>query len=546
MRRRSLTSQDLTNGPLRYLQLSTAATSLGKWAFAVTLGVYAFREGGTGAVGLVALIQAIPATLAAPVLGLAADRYPRRRVLFVTNLMRTLILAAVAIGTYDGAPVAVVFALAAAYATVSTANQPARAALIPALARTPSEVSTAMAVMGAIDTSSFLLGAGVGGIVLASTSVPFVVALCAAAYATASILLLEIPLDARPRRRTDEHPLRELMAGLHTVLADVNLRLAIGLMAALSVVDGLTSVLVIVTSINLLKIGTAGIGYLNIARGAGGILGGTAAFALLRRSRVAAAVAVGSLTIGAPMVLLGAIPGVPIGVLAWGAFGCGYVLVKVSGLTLVQRLSGDRVLGRVLAVLETMFVATIGLGAILAPALVRLVGLQGALIATGAALPILVLIRLRALRRLESGAPVPAREFAILRACPVFAPLPLATTEGLARRLKSIDVSAGTDVITQGQAGDRFYLIADGEVEIWQDGVLLRRQGPGESFGEIALLRQVPRTATVRASRDTHLLAVDREPFLMSVTGHADTHEAASVVVERFLGGELGAEAGAE
>jgi CRP-like cAMP-binding protein len=141
---------------------------------------------------------------------------------------------------------------------------------------------------------------------------------------------------------------------------------------------------------------------------------------------------------------------------------------------------------------------------------------------------------------------VPAREFAILRACPVFAPLPLATTEGLARRLKSIDVSAGTDVITQGQAGDRFYLIADGEVEIWQDGVLLRRQGPGESFGEIALLRQVPRTATVRASRDTHLLAVDREPFLMSVTGHADTHEAASVVVERFLGGELGAEAGAE
>ncbi len=513
-----------------------AATSLGKWAFAVTLGVYAFRQGGTTAIGLVALIQAIPATFAAPLLGLAGDRYPRQRVLLVTNAVRAILLAAVAGAALEGLPIAVTFALAAVFSTVSTANQPARAALIPVLARSPGEVSAATAVMGSIDTSSFLVGAGIGGIVLASTSVPFVFALCSVAYAVAVLLILEIPLDARPPRRRHEPPMRALAAGFQTVLRDDHLRLVVGVMATLSVIDGLTNVFVIVTAIDLLHIGTAGIGYLNIFRGAGGLIGGTAAFALLGRSRLAIALALGSLTLGVPLVVLGLLPHVALGLLAWGAFGFGYVLVKVSGLTLVQRLSGDRVLARVVAVLETTFVATIGLGAIMAPALVSLLGLTGALIATGATLPVVTAIRWSALRRLEIGAPVPQREFELLRHCPVFAPLPLATTEGLARRLVALEVPAGADVITQGELGDSFYLIADGAVEIIQDGIFRRRQGPGESFGEIALLHDVTRTATVRTLEPTRLLALDRDPFLISVTGHADSHDAAVEVAELFLG----------
>ena len=513
-----------------------AATSLGKWAFAVTLGVYAFREGGTAAIGLVALIQAIPATFAAPLLGLAGDRYPRQRVLLVTNALRALVLAAIAVAAFEGTPVVVIFALAAVFSTVSTANQPARAALIPVLARVPGEVSSATAMMGTIDTSSFLVGAGVGGLILASTSVPFVFAMCCVPYSLAALLILEIPVDARPAHRRKERPMAALAAGFRTVLRDHHLRLVVGIMATLSAVDGLTNVLVIVTAIHLLHLGTAGIGYLNIARGAGGLIGGTAAFALLGRSRLASALALGSFTLGVPLMLLGSLPHVALGVVAWGAFGFGFVLVKVSGLTLVQRLSGDRVLARVLAVLETTFVATIGLGAILAPALVSLLGLRGALIATGAGLPVVAAARWSALRRLEIGAPVPQRAFELLRRCPVFAPLPLATTEGLARRLVTLEVPAGTDVVTQGDVGDRFYLISDGAVEILQDGVMRRHQGPGESFGEIALLHDVTRTATVRALAPTRLLALDRDPFLVSVTGHADSHDAAVEVAERFLG----------
>lgn len=525
----------LGNPALRRLQISTAATSLGKWAFMLALGVYAYREGGTAAVGLVALVQAVPAVLAAPALSLAGDRYARQRVLLTTNALRALLLGCVATSVLvDAGPVAV-FALAALFSIVSTANQPARAALIPVLARSPREVSSASAMIGAIDTSSFLLGAGVGAIVLASTSVQFLVAACCVAYAAATALILRLPRDVRPVHRAHERPIAALAAGAHTVLADDRLRLVIGMAAVMSVVDGLTNVFVIVTALRLLAIGTAGIGYLNLAWGAGGLAGGALAFALFGRSRLATALALGSVAVGVPFVLLGLLPSVAIGVIAWGGLGFGSVLVKISSVTTVQRLSGDRVLARVLGVLETTLVATIGLGAILAPGLESLLGLKGALIATGAALPLLAAARWRAIRRLELGAPVPQREFALLRQCPLFAPLPLATVEGLARRVASLDVPPGTDVITQGDVGERFYLIADGTVEVLQGNLVLRRQGPGESFGEIALLHEIARTATVRTVTSTRLLALDRDPFLLSVTGHADSRAAGLDVAAGFL-----------
>lgn len=525
----------LSNPPLRRLQISTAATSFGKWAFALALGVYAFRKGGAAAVGLVALIQAIPAAISAPVLGLAGDRFSRQRVLLVTNLTRSLLLGLIAAAVLLHAPIGVVFALAVVFSIVSTANQPARAALIPVLARTPREVSSATAMMGSVDIGSFLVGAGIGGIVLANTSVQFVVAICSVAYLVASYLMFEIPRDGRPAMHKREHPLAELAAGFKAVHGESDLRLSIGMISVLSVIDGLTNVLVIVTAIDLLDTGTAGIGYLNIAYGIGGLLGGSAAYALLRQSHLTRTIAIGSLALGLPLAMLGWQPSEPLGLVAWAGVGFGIVSVKVAGLTLVQRLSGDRVLARVLAVVETTFVASIGAGAMLAPLLISTFDVTGALIATGALLPIVIALRWRALRQLELGAPVPQQEFELLRHCPVFSPLPLATTESLAGRVARVEFEAGDEIIRQGDEGDRFYVIASGSVAVFEDGAFRRNQSVGESFGEIALLRSSPRTATVKALEHCELLALDREPFLRSVTGYADSHEAAVEVSEQFL-----------
>jgi MFS family permease len=524
-----------SNAPLRRLQIATASTSLGKWAFSLSLGVYAYRQGGAAAIGVAALVQTIPATIAAPFLGLAGDRYPRQRVLVVTNAMRAVILAVIAVAVLEGFSIAIVFALAAVFSTISTANQPARAALIPVLARSPHELATSMSVMGAIDATSFLLGAGFGAVALASTSVQFLIGLCCVAYSVAVVLIMQIPVDSRTATRRAERPIEAVTAGFGAVFGDGHLRLATGMLATLSITDGLMNVLVIVTAVELLDTGTAGIGYLNIAYGLGGLIGGFAAFGMLGRSHLTRALMIGCAALGLPPVTLGLEPMEWIGVLAWGTAGFGFVIVKVSGLTLVQRLSGDRVLARVLAVVEMIFVASIGIGAIIAPALVSVLGLRGALIATGALLPVVAAVRWHALRQLEIGAPVPQRAFDLLRGCPVFAPLPLATIENLARRMNPVEFDAGVEITTQGQPGDKFYVIAEGEVEVFQDDEFRRTQRAGDSFGEIALLRGSPRTATVTAVTPTTLLALDRAPFLASVTGYADSHAAALDVAQGFL-----------
>ncbi|MGK2878877.1 MAG: MFS transporter [Solirubrobacterales bacterium] len=524
-----------SNAPLRRLQIATAATSLGKWAFALALGVYAFREGGIAAIGIAALVQTIPATIAAPFFGLAGDHFPRQRVLAATNALRALILLVIGLAVLEGAPLPVVFVLAALFSTVSTANQPARAALIPVLARSPRELASSMSVMGSIDAFSFLIGAGFGGVILASTSVEFLLALCCAAYTVAVILILEIPVDTRVPTHRRESPVQAVTAGFGAIWGDAHLRLATGMLATLSITDGLTNVLVIVTAIELLDTGTAGIGYLNIAYGIGGLVGGIAVFALLGRAHMTRALMIGSVALGIPLIAVGMHPVEWLGLLAWGAAGFGLVVVKVSSLTLIQRLSGDRVLARVLAVVEMIFVGSIGLGAILAPALVSQVGLQGALVATGAVLPAVAAMRWRGLRQLEIGTPVSQHAYELLRACPVFAPLPLATVENLARRTVPIDFDQDVEIITQGDPGDKFYVIEDGLVEVFQDGQFRRQQGIGDAFGEIALLRGSPRTATVRTVTPTRVLALDREPFLASVTGYADSHAAALDVAEGFL-----------
>ena len=394
MRRPSQLTLIAANRPLRRLQLSTAATSLGKWAFQLTLGVYAFRKGGATAVGLVALVQAVPATLAAPMLGIAADRYPRQRVLLVTNGLRGSLLALIALAVDANAPVAWVFALAALFSVISTANQPARAALIPTLARSPVEVSLATALMGSIDTTSFLVGAGLGGILLASSSVSFVIALCALSYALATCVMFEIPRDARPRS-APEHPVTELVAGLRTVLSEADLRLAVGVVATLSLIDGVSSVLVIVVAIDLLHIGTAGIGFLNIARGAGGILGGLLAFALLGRSRMSLGLIVGSLALGVGLALTGlgterpARPG-----------RVGRARPRLSareGLRADARAATERrprARSRARRARDDLRRGTIGLGAILTPALVSLLGISGERwFSPACALPLVILLR---------------------------------------------------------------------------------------------------------------------------------------------------------
>jgi CRP-like cAMP-binding protein len=131
---------------------------------------------------------------------------------------------------------------------------------------------------------------------------------------------------------------------------------------------------------------------------------------------------------------------------------------------------------------------------------------------------------------------VPEAELELLRRLPVFAPLPPVALEQVATHLSRVHFRAGDAVFRQGDHGDSFYVVVDGEVMVAPTGRPAVTLGPGDSFGEIALLRDVPRTATVIARTDAELLALERDVFIAAVTGHAPSAEAADAVIATHLG----------
>jgi CRP-like cAMP-binding protein len=150
-------------------------------------------------------------------------------------------------------------------------------------------------------------------------------------------------------------------------------------------------------------------------------------------------------------------------------------------------------------------------------------------------LPILAILLRTRIAQLDA-VPAPERELALLRAIDLFAPLPAPTLESLAHALVPVRLQTGEEIFRQGDVGDRYYIIDSGEVDVLIDGEVVNVMEPGGYFGEIALLRDIPRTATVRAKTDVELLALDRDDFIAAVTGHAASAEAADAVVATRLG----------
>jgi Cyclic nucleotide-binding domain/Major Facilitator Superfamily len=298
----------------------------------------------------------------------------------------------------------------------------------------------------------------------------------------------------------------------------------------------------VVTVLDLLGIGEGNVGWINATWAIGALMAGAALAVLLDRGHLAAGLTIGCLILGGGFALPGAWPVVVAAFASYFLMGFGYAFVEVAARTLLQRLGSDETLARVIGLLETGNLAARALGSIAAPILVALLGVRGALLALGALLPALALLRWRALREFEIGAPVPERDFNLLRGNAIFAPLPVDRLEGLCRSVVELEAGSGSEVVVQGQRGDSFYVIASGEVEVVEDGAFKRNMGPGEGFGEIALLREVPRTATVRATRPTCLLALDRDSFIGAVTGHRRSHQSARAVASGWLEGPGGGE----
>ena len=526
------------NPNLRRLELAWAPLVMGHWAYLVAVGVFAYGEGGAAAVGLLVVIRTIPAALVAPFTASLADRYPRKTVMIVSNLIRAGLVAGAGVCVFLDLPAATVYAIAGLAMIVGTPFRPALAALTPSLARTPGELTAANAVVSTLESVGRFAGPALAGLLLAVASAGLVFVMTASMFVVSTFFLtrLDIPGSPEPADGAERaHFMSEAFAGFRTVAREGQLRILLTLFAASNFVAGANSVLLVVMALDLLDIGESGVGFLNAAFGIGALIGALAALSLAGLPRLTPPFIVGVVLWGLPLASIGLLSNYPLALVALALVGVGNSVLDVTFFTLIQRTVRDEILARVFGVIHMLWILSFGLGGLLIVPAIEGLGAAAALVLAGAFLPALVVILGPPLLRLEAAAAVPGAELSLLRSIPIFTPLSGPSIEQLAGRLTPLRAEQGTVIVREGDAGDRFYVIAEGEVAFSVDGQQVSELGPGGAFGEIALIRDVPRTATATARTPVVLYALEREDFLGAVTGHEASAQAAERVVSSRL-----------
>jgi MFS family permease len=525
------------NQRVRNVQLAGAGSTLGIWAYGVALPVYAYHAGGARAVGVLFFARFVFAAIASPWEGMLVDRWPRRRVMLTSDLLRCAIMAGMTAVASSGGNAYVIYVLAVVSTVVAVGFAPAEAALMPSLVNSPEELTAANVVGNTISSVGMFLGPALGGVLLALSGPAAVFAFTGALTLWSVAFVLRVPRDQPPEQPAERpHFLAEMTAGFATILRKPALRVVIGLSAANSFIDGALEVLLVVLALRLLHGGNAGLGWLNTALGIGSVVGALLVAGLAARRRLAGGFAAGLLLSSLPLAAAAAVSSLPPALILAGALGVGSTFVQVNSLTLLQRSTDNDVMGRVFAALETLVMAGLAVGAVATPLLVSWLGPRGALIAAGAVLPVLLVWLWPSLRRIDAEAAIAAEPLELLRKIDIFALLPEPVLERLASGATEVSVTPFQPVVTQGETGNHFfYVIAEGRASVEIDSAEARELGPGDFFGEIALLRDVPRTATVRALEQLRLYAVERDEFITAVTGHAPTLEAAEGFVTTRL-----------
>jgi MFS family permease len=524
-----------TNRNVRNLQLAGVGSTLGVWAYGVALPVYAYHAGGPRAVGLLYFARFVLGALAGPWVGILADRLSRRRVMLTSDLLRCGMLAGMTAVASTGGNAYAIYVLAIASTVVGVAYAPAQAAMLPSLVDSPDELTAANVVGNTISSVGMFAGPALGGVLLALSGPAAVFALTGALTVWSIAFVLLLPHDRPPEPPERPHFLTELTAGFRTTIHRPALRVVMGLTAAMAFVDGALEVLLVVLAIRLLHGGNASLGWLNTAIGIGTILGAFMVAIVATRRRLAGGFAIGLVLSSVPLALCAAVSSLAPALILVGILGAGSIFCQVNGVTLLQRSTENEVMGRVFAVFESLILTGLAVGSLLTPAVIGWIGSKGALIAAGAFVPVLLIPLWPSLRRIDDEAVIAEEPLELLRRIEIFAELPEPVLERLAGAATAVSVAADGVVVSQGEVGNHFYAIAAGKVAVDLDNGTTRELGPGDSFGEIALLRDVPRTATVRALEPLKLFALEREEFLLAVTGHAPTLASAENVVMSLL-----------
>jgi len=524
----------MRNPGIRRVELAWGAAIAAEWAHFVALGVFAYDAGGTAAVGIAGLARLLPAALIAPFASTLGDRFRRERFMTGTAAIGALALGASALVFFTSRSEWLIFALAAVIGISSTLFRPALQSILPSLARTPEELIAANAATSTIESLGTLVGPLVAGVLVSVGNPGVVFAAAGGVLAAGALLLAPLRVEGVIQETAAQAPARELVVGGFKAIWGGPQRLILALMATQGFVRGCLNVLIVVAVFRVLDAGAGAVGYLTAALGLGGLLGAFGAMTLQSR-RLAFALGVALVFWGLPIALVAARPSLAGSVLLLAVVGAANSVEDVAGFTLVQRLVPDVALSRALGLIWGAAMGAVALGSITAPAVVAALGPRTAFVVVGGILPVVTLASWQGLRRIDRNTRPPTTELAVLAEVPLFEPLSIVAKEHLAGKLTHVHVDPGEVVVRAGETGDRFYIVGDGELEI-TNGVRGTAHG-GDFFGEIALLRDVPRTATVRATSPSELYALDREDFLAALSHSAVRAAGDAVVDERLRAG---------
>lgn len=524
---------------LRRLSIAWFGTHAGKWAFLVANLVLAYGSGGPVAVGVMGIARFLTPTLIAPFAGLPSARWRPERILLATSAVRALAAAAAIPVVAADAPVEWLYLVVAVEAGAGAFTRPLHMALLPCLARSPGELVAGNVTTSAVEALGTFAGPALAGILLATSGPVWVIVAVLAVYlvALAALAALRVPVVGRADGSLAEVR-RQMVAGIGTVVRLRGPRMLVLGIGLQTFVRGLLTVLVVVASIELLGLGEPGVGGLNASMGLGGLIGATIAIALAGRSRLAPPFAIALASWGAPIAVIGLLADPLAAIVAMAVVGMSNALLDVAGFTLLQRTTPRDARVAVLGLVDGVANGTVAVGGVVAPVLVEALGVRGALVVSGAILPIAAAVMWPGLRRVDEDAVDAGPAVDRFRGVQMFAPLPLATVEYLATSAEPAAFADGQWLMREGERGDRYYLLDAGQAEVSQGGRQVRVVGPGEGVGEIALLRDIPRTASVRATGPVRAYALERDDFLQAITGQPASLTAAATLVDDRLATE--------
>ncbi len=523
----------MKNARLHRFVLAHLLTVIGEWAVTIGVLLHAYRWGGSAAVGFVAMAVHAPTLVAAPLAAHLTVRHPAQRVRLAGFAIQAVAFAGAAVFAAVDLPAPAVAALAVVGIGAINTLRPTGAVMLPAISRSTEDLVSGNLRVSYCDSMSGLLGplaaagfAGLGGstAVFIACSTGSAIAFFATVWRPSPLVLERHAGEATPPRRV----MRAAAAELRTRKWAIGV---LGVSAARNLVIGAFDVLLVVVALQALELGNGGPGLLSALVGAGAAVSVMVITIVVRRARLRIALTVGLVTAATLLIVFGSFMRVPIAFIVLPVLGMCLSSMENLSRMLLQRSTDPRSLGPLFACLGLVGGLAQLTGVGIAHGLLTLSGVRGAMIGVGVVLFVVVLATTRALRDADSNADVPVVEMALLSRLPLFAPLPTATLEMVARSAEREEITKGDVVIRQGDSGDTFYAVADGNFDIDMNGIFLRTAPRGDFFGEVALLANTTRTATVTAATNGELLAIHRDPFLLAITGHEGSHAAANAYV---------------